>query len=138
MTTTILNIISVFSALAIIVLALMQTSKSDMGAAFGGGGSSSMFGSRGSANFLSRLTAIMCAVFFISSLTLAYMYTNRSGVENSLLDQAVVTESVDVVTEEASSEAQSEGLPAVPETDTIPDLPQAVEEAQEDLPSVPQ
>lgn len=137
MTTTILNIISVFSALAIIVLALMQTSKSDMGAAFGGGGSSSMFGSRGSANFLSRLTAIMCTVFFISSLTLAYVYTKRSDVDASLLEQSIITESVDTTVEPSLETEQEAGLPAIPEADVIPEVP-ANEAAQDELPSVPQ
>lgn len=136
MTTTILNIISVFSALSIIVLALMQTSKSDMGAAFGGGGSSSMFGSRGSANFLSRLTAIMCAVFFISSLTLAYMYTKRSDVDASLVEQSVVTESVDVNTE-PTLEPEKVDLPAIPEAEVIPAVP-AADSVESELPSVPQ
>lgn len=131
MTTTILIVINVFAALAIIVLALMQQSKGDMGSAFGGGGSQSMFGSRGSANFLSRMTSIMCAVFFISSLSLAYFYANRAdsaGVTGESVlelieaqtDNEVPTlesNAVDTINEQSDSE-----LPVLEEaTDTVED-----------------
>ncbi|MEM7359506.1 MAG: preprotein translocase subunit SecG [Pseudomonadota bacterium] len=93
MTTTILIIVNVFAALAIIVLALMQQSKGDMGSAFGGGGSQSMFGSRGSANFLSRLTATMCVVFFVTSLSLAYVYAKRAETNSVVQNQSVIESS---------------------------------------------
>ena len=103
--TTILIIVNVFAALAIIVLALMQTSKGDMGSAFGGGGSQGMFGARGSANFLSRSTSLMCAVFFISSLSLAYIYAQRaessSVIEASVIEEVNEVPSVDLVIPEA-------------------------------------
>ena len=97
--TTILIIVNVFAAVAMIALTLMQSSKSDMGSAFGGGGSQSMFGSRGSSNFLSRSTAIMCTVFFLSSLGLAYTYAKRSEtsiVESSVIEQVSEIPSIDV------------------------------------------
>jgi preprotein translocase subunit SecG len=60
-------------AAAIVILVLLQQGKgADMGASFGGGSSGSLFGASGSANFLSRMTAIAAATFFISSLTLTY------------------------------------------------------------------
>ena len=96
MTTTILIIVNVFSALAIIVLALMQQSKGDMGSAFGGGGSQSMFGSRGSSNFLSRTTSIMCVVFFASSLTLAYVYAQRADSKSVIDGGSVIEESSEI------------------------------------------
>jgi len=90
--TTILIIVNVFAAVAMIALTLMQSSKSDMvGSAFGGGGSQSMFGSRGSSNFLSKSTALMCAVFFLSSLSLAYTYAKRN--EASIVDTSVIEDS---------------------------------------------
>ncbi len=95
MTTTILIIVNVFAALAIIVLALMQQSKGDMGSAFGGGGSQSMFGSRGSANFLSRSTSIMCVVFFASSLTLAKIYAERADNDSVIGGGSVIEQSLD-------------------------------------------
>ena len=96
---TIFLIVNVFTAIGIIALVLMQQSKGDMGSAFGGGGSQSMFGSRGSSNFLSRSTAIMCTVFFLSSLGLAYTYAKRSEtsiVETSVIEQVSEIPSIDV------------------------------------------
>jgi preprotein translocase subunit SecG len=70
---TVVWIIHVLVALSVVGLVLMQHGKgADMGAAFGSGASGSLFGSSGSANFLSRATGILATVFFITSLTLAY------------------------------------------------------------------
>ncbi|MEK7812003.1 MAG: preprotein translocase subunit SecG [Pseudomonadota bacterium] len=67
-----------------VALVLLQHGKgADMGAAFGSGSAGSLFGSSGSANFLSRSTAVAATVFFITSLTLTYLYaqpTHESGV----------------------------------------------------------
>jgi len=61
-------------AFGIVVLVLLQQGKgADAGAAFGGGSSQSVFGSQGSSSFLTRTTAVLGAVFFITSLTLAYL-----------------------------------------------------------------
>ncbi len=66
-------VIHVLAAVALVALVLLQQGKgADAGAAFGGGSSQSLFGASGSANFLTRLTAIMATVFFVTSLTLAY------------------------------------------------------------------
>src|SRR5215510_13230518 len=70
---TVILVIHVFTALAIVGLVLLQHGKgADVGAAFGGGASGSIFGATGSANFLSRATAILAAVFFLSSMALTY------------------------------------------------------------------
>jgi preprotein translocase subunit SecG len=75
---TIALTLQVLSALAVILLVLIQHGKgADMGAAFGSGASGSLFGATGSANFLSRLTAAMAAVFFISTLALAFAAHER-------------------------------------------------------------
>ena len=67
-------------AAALIGFILMQHGKgADMGAAFGSGASGSLFGAAGSANFLSRTTAILATVFFLSSLGLTYLATNHDG-----------------------------------------------------------
>ena len=126
--TTILIIVNVFAAVAMIALTLMQSSKGDMGSAFGGGGSQSMFGSRGSSNFLSKSTAIMCTVFFLSSLALAYTYAQR--VETSIVDTSVV--------EEINNEVPSINVPKVDEANEVPsiEVPQlegALDEAQSSL-----
>lgn len=66
---TLLWIVEIISAIAIIILVLLQQGKgADAGASFGSGGSSSLFGASGSANFLSRTTAICAVVFFITTL----------------------------------------------------------------------
>ena len=73
---------------AIIGLVLLQHGKgADMGAAFGGGSSGSLFGATGSANFLSRTTAVLAAVFFSTSLALSYMATNRPQAPASVMEQ---------------------------------------------------
>ena len=69
----------VLVALAVIVLVLLQHGKgADMGAAFGSGSSGSLFGSSGSANFLSRATGVLAAVFFITSLGLTYLSGHKA------------------------------------------------------------
>lgn len=68
-----LMVFHVLIAIAIVVLVLLQQGKgADVGAAFGSGASGTLFGARGSASFLSRTTAILAAVFFLTSLFLAY------------------------------------------------------------------
>ena len=74
-------------ALLIIILVLMQRGKgADAGAAFGAGASGTVFGSRGSSSFFSRATAILATAFFASSLTLAYMSSQRVEGPSSLLE----------------------------------------------------
>ena len=76
--TNILIVTHVLVALAIIGLVLLQHGKgADMGSGFGGGASGSLFGATGSANFLSRTTAILATIFFILSLALAYVATKK-------------------------------------------------------------
>ena len=71
-------LVHVIAAAAVILLVLLQHGKgADMGAAFGSGASGSLFGASGSANFLSRATAILAAVFFLTSLGLTYITTNE-------------------------------------------------------------
>ncbi len=83
MLTSILTVIHLIAAISIIVLVLLQQGKgADAGAAFGGGSSQSLFGSRGSANFLSRTTSILTVVFFLTGLTLAYTYSRQSGYQS--------------------------------------------------------
>mgnify|MGYP003500645261 FL=1 len=72
----------------VIGLVLLQHGKgADMGAAFGGGASGSLFGATGSANFLSRTTAVLATVFFITSLALSYIATNRPQAPASVMEQ---------------------------------------------------
>ena len=85
--TSVVVVIHVVVALAIIGLVLLQHGKgADMGSGFGGGASSSLFGATGSANFLSRTTAVLAAVFFALSLLLAYLATNREVAPGGVMD----------------------------------------------------
>jgi preprotein translocase subunit SecG len=115
-------------ALVIIALVLLQRGKgADAGAAFGSGASGTVFGSRGSTSFFSRMTAVLATVFFATSLGLAYLSSQTSSGPASLLDDAPSVEG-----EEATTEAPAEvdGLPELPSTDD------AVE-ATDDLPALP-
>ena len=78
---TLVLVLHVLAAAAIITLVLLQHGKgADMGAAFGTGSAGSLFGSAGAANFLSRSTAALAAVFFVTSLALTYFSTpSKSG-----------------------------------------------------------
>jgi preprotein translocase subunit SecG len=79
--------IHVLVGISIIGLVLLQHGKgADMGAAFGSGASGSLFGATGSANFLSRTTGVLAAVFFVTSLGLSYMASNKSGGERSVME----------------------------------------------------
>ncbi|MDD2663650.1 MAG: preprotein translocase subunit SecG [Dechloromonas sp.] len=87
--------VHILVALAIIGLVLMQHGKgADMGAAFGSGASGSLFGATGSANFLSRTTGILAAVFFATSLTLAYVASSKPKTTGSVMQEAVQSETV--------------------------------------------
>ncbi len=82
---TIVWVVHVIAALSVIGLVLLQHGKgADMGAAFGSGASGSLFGVSGSANLLSRATAGMVTVFFITSMTLAYL-TGHGGKHSSVV-----------------------------------------------------
>ncbi|MGN6666363.1 MAG: preprotein translocase subunit SecG [Trinickia sp.] len=76
---TLIIVVQLLSALGIIGLVLLQHGKgADMGAAFGSGASGSLFGATGSANFLSRATAILATIFFVSTLALTYIGSYKS------------------------------------------------------------
>jgi len=86
---TIILAVQMLTALGMIGLILIQHGKgADMGAAFGSGGSGSLFGASGSANFLSRTTAVLAAVFFACTLALAYFGNLRPAESGSVLDRA--------------------------------------------------
>ncbi|MDE2418174.1 MAG: preprotein translocase subunit SecG [Burkholderiales bacterium] len=88
---TIILTVQMLSALAMIGLILVQHGKgADMGAAFGSGGSGSLFGASGSANFLSRTTAVLATVFFVCTLALAYFGNLRPASSGSVLEGAAV------------------------------------------------
>lgn len=125
---TILLIANVLAAVAIIALVLMQQSKGDMGSAFGGGGSQSMFGSKGSANFLSRCTSTMVTVFFLSSLALAYTYAKRNSAEQEVAPISIEESSEVPIIEDASTEVPNVNDSGVPSVESeVPAIDEAVE-----------
>ena len=82
-----LMVVQVLSAIGVIVLVLLQHGKgADMGAAFGSGASGSLFGATGSANFLSRSTSVLAALFFIATLGLALVVGHRPEAPASVMD----------------------------------------------------
>ena len=89
---TVILVFHVIVALAVIGLVLLQHGKgADMGSGFGGGSSGSLFGASGSANFLSRATAVLATLFFLTSLALAYLATHKPRIGSGVMD-AVKTE----------------------------------------------
>ncbi len=89
---TVVLVAQMLSALGMIGLILVQHGKgADMGAAFGSGGSGSLFGASGSANFLSRTTAVLAAVFFVCTLALAYFSNARPQTGSSVLEGSTLT-----------------------------------------------
>jgi preprotein translocase subunit SecG len=84
---TLILILDVIVALCIIGLVLLQHGKgADVGAAFGSGSSGSLFGATGSANFLSRTTAVLAVVFFVTTFALAYLVTNKPRSSGGVID----------------------------------------------------
>jgi len=83
-------VVHILAALGVIGLVLVQHGKgADMGAAFGSGASGSLFGATGSANFLSRTTAVLATVFFVTSLLLAYVASSAPKTTGSVMQDTV-------------------------------------------------
>ncbi len=122
---TLILVVQMLSALAMIGLVLVQHGKgADMGAAFGSGGSGSLFGATGGANFLSRTTAVLAAVFFACTLLLAYLGNLRPQSSGSVLEGAAVT--VPANAADASPAAQIPGnAPAAAAASAAPTAPAA-------------
>lgn len=115
-----LTIIHVFVCFFLIVVVLLQSGKAaDLAGAFGGMGSQTAFGPRGSATALSRATTVAAAVFMVTSLTLAVITTRRSGGTSSVLDsqkksapaQPAKPMSVTVHPQNGKSTGQSQTIP---------------------------
>ena len=86
---TVILTVHIIAGLSVIGFVLLQHGKgADMGAAFGSGASGSLFGATGSANFLSRVTAVLAVIFFLTSLGLSYIATSRPAVSGSVMDSA--------------------------------------------------
>ena len=114
---TVLVVTQVLAAIALIGLVLLQHGKgADAGAAFGSGASGTVFGARGSANFLSRATAVCATLFFLASLSLAYVVQGRKAPDS-------VVDSVAPASSSAPSAVPAE-RPAAPAEPEIPKVPE--------------
>ncbi len=136
---TFIQVIQIISALVVIGLVLMQHGKgADMGAAFGSGASGSVFGATGSANFLSRATAVAAGAFFVTTLMLAFVINGKARTSNSVMNDvpAVVAPAVPVdavkppVAPAAASDAVPASKPAAPATPATSAAPAAVSPAK--------
>ncbi len=84
---SVILVVHILAGVGVVGLVLLQHGKgADMGAAFGSGASGSLFGATGSANFLSRATAVLAAVFFLTSLGLSYVSNSRPTRATSVMD----------------------------------------------------
>jgi len=115
----IIIVIHVLLGLGIIGLILMQQGKgADAGATFGGGASGSVFGAQGAASFLSRTTAILATMFFITSLGLAWINGhNKSPATDIMTSPAVEKEAPDLGLPSVDGANKNEALPVVPSTE---------------------
>jgi preprotein translocase subunit SecG len=120
---TLVVVVQVLAALAIIGLVLIQHGKgADMGAAFGSGASGSLFGATGSSNFLSKSTAIAAAIFFAATMALAFFGGHRSAPTGGVMDNLQVPVAPAANTAPAASagapaaakDAASQSAPAAP------------------------
>jgi len=111
-------VLHVLIALVIIGLVLLQHGKgADMGSGFGGGASGSLFGATGSANFLSRATAVLATLFFLTSLGLAYLATNKPRSSGGVLDAVKTQQSApaqEKAAEKPPAEAPKGAAPSAP------------------------
>jgi len=124
-------VVQVVSALAIIGLVLVQHGKgADMGAAFGSGASGSLFGASGSSNFLSKSTAVAAAVFFASTLTLAYFGTNRphASVGGGVMDNVGAPV-------KAPAANPADGVPGAAPAPVAPAVPSATQDVPQAAPA---
>jgi preprotein translocase subunit SecG len=126
---TTLLVVHILVAVGIIALVLLQHGKgADAGAAFGagaaGGASGSVFGAKGSSNFLSRSTAMLATVFFLTSLSLAYLARSGDSPETSVLDRVTDTPAVQIVPEPAPEQSAPSDVPVIPPVESTPATPE--------------
>ncbi len=112
---TLVLALQMLSALGMIGLILIQHGKgADMGAAFGSGSSGSLFGASGSANFMSRTTAVLATVFFVSTLALAYYGNVRPASSGSVLEGAAGAPASTASAPAAAPAAPASGAALIP------------------------
>ena len=126
---TVLVVLHVLVCIFLIAVVLLQRGKgAEIGAVFGSGASSTVFGSRGAGNFLTKLTTISAVIFMLTSLSLSYLWTTSSS--DRLFDEPVAAEEAPAPAEEPLFE-EVETVPAQPESSSaIPALPEPAAEAE--------
>jgi preprotein translocase subunit SecG len=118
------TVIHIIAAAGVIGLVLLQHGKgADMGAAFGSGASGSLFGVSGSSNFMSKATAVCVAVFFATSLTLAYMASHRSGTGSVIKSTQALEVKPDMVKPTDTKPAETKPADAIPAGSAAKDIP---------------
>ncbi|WP_022964563.1 preprotein translocase subunit SecG [Halopseudomonas pelagia] len=120
---TVVVVIHLMVAIALVGLVLIQQGKgAETGASFGSGASGTVFGSQGSATFLSRLTAVLATVFFVTSLGLAYYASHQSDVirDAGLPEPALQMAPVVPAASEDVPVLEQELAPQAPAADEVP------------------
>lgn len=142
---TIALVIHVFLALGVIGLVLIQHGKgADAGAAFGSGASSTVFGSRGSGSFLTRMTTAFALAFFCTSMVLFYLASQRTATIGSVVDGITVPEAQESVQPAVESDlpatpganSNESDLPATPSTPSTSSTESSTGGSESDLPAV--
>ena len=102
--------------ISVIVFVLLQHGKgADVGASFGGGASGSLFGATGASSFLSRTTAVLATVFFITSLSLTYLASNRPKASRSVMESVSVDQSVPAAAAQSAPAAERSKSSEIPQ-----------------------
>ncbi|MEN9726054.1 MAG: preprotein translocase subunit SecG [Pseudomonadota bacterium] len=142
---TILLVVHILLALALIAIILLQQGRgATAGAAFGSGASGTVFGARGSATFLSRTTSILAVLFFGNCLFLAWLATGNAApksIADQIEQQAVTTDAVEKSINEALEQAAPPADPAAPPIPAVSapavSAPAASEDTPADVPATP-
>ena len=117
---SILLVVQVLLSISLVVLILMQHGKgADAGAAFGSGASATVFGAKGSGNFMTRATTLLAILFFIVCMALAYVSSNRASPES--ITDSVMSQELEMAPEQGGSDMPpSEGGGSAPDSDLPP------------------
>jgi len=138
MLTNLVMVIQILAGLAIVGLVLVQHGKgADMGASFGSGSSGSLFGATGSANFLSRSTAISATIFFACTLFLAFAaHSGKPRESTGILDRPATATAADLIPSSASAPAAAVPAPAPAPAQAASAVP-APAQAESAVPAAP-
>ena len=126
---TLLFVVQVLIAFGLIGFILVQHGKgADAGAAFGSGASSTVFGSSGSGNFMTRATTVLAVAFLVNSLALSYIATQRASEDTSLIREDTISVPMQMPEDPATSNSDAPVIPEAPATEDpgsdVPALPE--------------